>query len=151
MNLYRVTQIEFVDRFNPECMSVFHDFIRILRERWKLSSHEVSKSYVYLKLFCEMRSSYCSYHNSSRALRPWAYNCYICKIFPFFIHFLTRICRHFDRIAHAWLPSCPRFLTVCVPTNWNICQQVLPSTRNVITPWELRNIKINTSSRATIA
>ena len=107
---HRVAQIVFVDRFNPESMSVCHDFIRFLRdawgngswiERWKLSSGEVSKSYVYLKLFCEMRSSYCTYHNSSRTLRPWAHNCYICKIFPFFIHCPTRICRHFDRIAHA--------------------------------------------------
>ena len=32
MNIYRVAQIEFVDRFSPDSTSVCHGFIRILRE-----------------------------------------------------------------------------------------------------------------------
>ena len=32
MSVYRVAQVEFVDRFSPESTSVCHDFIRILRE-----------------------------------------------------------------------------------------------------------------------
>ena len=39
------------------------------REPWKTSSWDVSKSYVYSEIFCQMRSPYCTYHNASRALK----------------------------------------------------------------------------------
>ena len=111
---YRVAQ---VNRFSLKSTSVCHDFIRILREcmeKWIMNrTMEVSKSYVYSKFFCEMRSSYCTYHNSSRAVKAHELITVIfAKHFPFSIHFLTQIYRHFDHIAQAWLPSCPRFLAM---------------------------------------
>ena len=78
MDLYRVAQIAFVKRFSPESTSVCYDLHQNFKgvwrngswiERWKLSPCEVSKSYVYSEFFCEMSSSYCTYHNSSRALK----------------------------------------------------------------------------------
>ena len=62
MSLYQVAQVEFVDRFSPESTSVCHDFIRILRECMR-------KWIVNRTSQCQMHSSYCTYHDSSRALK----------------------------------------------------------------------------------
>ena len=85
-------QIEFVD--SCECLPWLHQDLRECMRKWIVNRTMEA-------VFCDVSKSYVSHIEDS-----WVQN------ISFFIHFLTRICRHFDRIAHAWLPFCPSFLAI---------------------------------------